>query len=249
MNIKFKYAICIRNFLVVLYTCFCYATVAASSEKEVVEVAESLTFTPRCLPILQKEFNHVARALYEDCINRQSITGKNALDLFKITYPKLSDLNESLSKYIDNIHLVQAALDVFIESLNGMKVRPGTERLLPAIANRESLVLAVAHCAFDYDNSDLSTIPWIYLRASHWFKGSNLVSEVTVEISGVILKIKGTPLSESTYIDHPLFGELCQKTATFIGSLKKIAPVIEKLHSTERLKITKPTEKKEEEKK
>lgn len=243
MNIKFKHTISIRNFLVVLYTCFCYETVegAAKEEKrDEVAIVEDFTFTPRCKPILQTEFNRVARALYEDCIDRQSITGKNALELFKKTYTNLSGLESSISQYIENIHLVQAALYTFIECLNGMKVQSGIDRLLPAIATRESLVLAVAHCAFDYDNSDLATVPWLYQRASHWFKSSNLVSEVTINSKGVILKVKGTPILETTYEDHPRFGELCQKTVTFIEAFKKIAPVIERLKNTERLKIAKP---------
>ena len=199
-------------------------------------------FTPRCKIILQPEFNPVARALYNDCISRKSIEGKNALEGFKRTYPDLSKLEETIREYIENIHLVQVVIYGFIEKLNAIKSKSGVERLLPLISARESLILGVAHCAYDFNNDDLSFLEKSISHLANSLYGTNMVKDVTIGRDGIVQMLNGIPTSstERECSDHPDFGTLCATTKQFIDDLLKITPIIDKLLATDRLKKIAP---------
>ena len=196
-----------------------------------------IRLTPRSIRILQKEFNEVARGLYEDCVYGASIGGKTALEKFKQIYPDLSSLTKEVRGYIENVHLVQKVISDFIEKLNVIKAKAGVDRLKPLIDGRKSLILATAHCAFDFTNEGLGVTQRLYshiLRAAY---GTSMITETMVGIDGVIHTINRTPTLavENECRDHPDFGNLCRITGEFISSFLEIKPIIDRLSTTERL--------------
>ncbi|MCX7342998.1 MAG: hypothetical protein NT128_02490 [Proteobacteria bacterium] len=214
-----------------------------------------IRLTPRSIPILQKEFNEVARGLYEDCAYGASIGGKTALEKFKQIYPDLSSLTKEVREYIENVHLVQKVISDFIEKLNVIKAKAGVDRLKPLIDGRKSLILAVAHCAFDFTNGDLWINQRLYSHIMRAAYGTSMITEAMVGIDGSILTLDRNPTLavENECRDHPDFGNLCRITAEFISGFLEIKPIIDRLSATERLTRVAPvvidaSEKKEKEK-
>ena len=240
MKIKFATYLKIWNFVFSLLLVFYGSSVyCAEIVDDILGDVDTLPlrFTPRCEPIAQEEFNAAARALYSDCVNNTSIEGKKALEAFKRTYTDLSSLPKDFREYIENIHSVQTVIYAFIENLNILKAKGGIERLMPLIAGRESLILAVAHCAFDFNNYDLYWFTKLGMKFGHKIYGTSVVTEATVDRNGIIHKVNGKPTisAEKECENHPDFGRLCEITKSFIDALLAIEPVINRLSATDRL--------------
>lgn len=258
MNIKFKYAICIRNFLVILYTCFCYATVEGASLEKVVEVDNTflVSFTPCFTRILPEEFDPAAKALYDSCRTKRKVEGTKSLSDFGERYKDLSKLPSNVREYITKISTANDAIHKFIGFLDILEVK-GETRLINAIAARRSLVFAAAHCIFDFDTSSLWFYQRLMMKATHAISGTSCVGNVVVDpVTGMIIKIDSKTSeiisNERDCLTHPDFGGLCDNTKTFITELLAVKEIITLLTETERLKRIKPSEKqekKEEEKK
>ena len=244
MTVKFKkfFKICnfVSCFLAVSHFCAIH-----SSDESVLEIMEeavnpdtcNVRFTPRCLPIGPAEFNSVARAIYEDCARGVSIGGKTALETFKSTYTDFTSLDKEVREYIENIHLAHAIIYKFLEELNVIEAKAGVERLKPLIQGRRFLILAISHCAFDFNTEDLYKAHRFASTIYRAICGKSMVTEATIDRNGIIITLSGMPtlLAENTCKDHPDFGKLCAITKTFTDDFLKIKPVIDRLSATGRL--------------
>lgn len=241
MTVKLKkfFKICnfVLGFIIAPNFCAIYSSEEALDIIEEAVGAYHIRLTPRSMPILQKEFNPVARGLYEDCVYGASIGGKTALEKFKQIYPDLSSLTKDVREYIENIHFVQKVTSDFIEKLNVINAKVGVDRLKPLIESRRSLILSAAHCAFDFTNEDLGLSQRLFTHLVRAAYGTSMITEAMVGVDGVIHTINRTPTltMENECRDHPDFGNLCRITAEFISGFLAIKPIIDRLSTTERL--------------
>jgi hypothetical protein len=238
MTVKLKKFFKICNFVLSFLIVSNIANAADAGTQEAINLDTcNIRFTPRCLPIGPIEFNPVARAIYEDCTKGVSIGGKTALETFKSTYTDFTSLGKEVREYIQNIHLAHATIYKFLEDLNIIEAKTGVERLKPLIQGRRQLILAVSHCAFDFNTEDLYKMHRFASSLYRAICSKSMVTEATVDRSGVILTINGMPtlVADNTCRDHPDFGKLCAITKTFTDDFLKTKPVIDRLLATGRL--------------
>lgn len=244
MNIKFKKLLKTKNFFVGLCLYFSFSTIEGASESSAVEEAtQFISFTPAFTRIAPKEFDETAEAMYICLRDRKDPEeATKALKMFNETHTNLDHLDANGREYIQNVSEANKAIYKFVASLAALESKKD-EKLSGAIKARRALVLAVAHCIFDYKAADLhwkATRMWN--TSVNYLYGNSCVKNIIVDSTkGMIAKVKVDKQppeiteEEQACATVSDFSELCTATKTFLQELQAATKVTDLLKSSKRI--------------